>query len=460
MPESDFGGSSSSQAFRILKAPALLAAGALTVISTALGSWAVTAKIPVIVNGIGIMNAIDGLFSVDAPSAGEVIYPFSGEKGAIRFSPPDWSEEAYQYLYSNANLSDKDLYKLITKTIKSLNELESKRVQLDDFSSSLEDDSQYNISFKQGDIIAFVENSASKVRLIRSLFSLSNSIRLYQGLRIDQKDSLGMASDAALAQQGMLSSLEELVREGVYSKAEYLREQAQASSLRGQVTSSQASLNDAERQIEQNRAELRSAYADFLRDSAIFAKDQGYVSSFIAPQWSDVQPGQQLMILSWNQQVAPHTIPVFVNQLAASQITKGNDIISTPLGFSAAEVGGITGKIVNLSTTPLTANQLVRRLGSEGIATSVSSEGAVYQLNVKLARDKLDPLSTPNNRGGYVWNNRSNPPVAPRQGMIMGVQIITRQRTPLEMLIPAVREWIGMDTPERFRLLDLNQGGQ
>jgi hypothetical protein len=90
------------------------------------------------------------------------------------------------------------------------------------------------------------------------------------------------------------------------------------------------------------------------------------------------------------------------------------------------------------------------------------ASGGAYQVFVQLQRAVNTSASKDelrSNRGGYVWNNRSNPPVPPREGMLMQVQFTTRYRTPLEMLIPAVKEFMGLEEPARFRNLQAG-GGQ
>ena len=61
------------------------------------------------------------------------------------------------------------------------------------------------------------------------------------------------------------------------------------------------------------------------------------------------------------------------------------------------------------------------------------------------------------NRGGYQWNNRSRPPIPPREGFLLATQITTRYRTPLEMLLPSIREVLGLNAPDKLIRQSLNQ---
>ena len=217
--------------------------------------------------------------------------------------------------------------------------------------------------------------------------------------------------------------------------------------------------------ISNNQAQIRSELAEYLRASALYSFDRGHISEIIAPQWQEVQQGSTICIIEWGEKKPPSVIPVFLNARAASEVGKGMQTISTPVGFSASEVGGIKGTILNGDPLPLDQNQLMIKLGSTGLAEAASNGRSSYQFNMQLKQQGSTKIENNWKRlmrerqGGYQWNNNSIPPLKPRQGMLLTTQITTRHLTPFQMLIPSLKEWSGLSAPKSFQDAQLNIDG-
>ncbi|MBV2351366.1 hypothetical protein KUL97_06550 [Synechococcus sp. HK05] len=444
------------QPFQILRPPLLAVAGGVVVVSAGLLAWALTAQIPVTINGLGTLTPLDSIFSVISPGNGAVLYPIHLSQGQYQYKPPAWSRQAYLYLQEPGKLSDGELYSLIGKVIASVGIYDSERFPIASANSGLASDrDDYRLQFKEHDVIAIVDNEASRTSLASALLALTASIELYQEVQQSQKLTLDYKSEMVQKQKDMLKSYAMLFREGAIGRAAYLEQQLAFSNTKSDKAATLSTLNDIKRQISQNKVDLKNAFAEFLRSSVIFANDPGSVDQFVAPQWSDVQPGEEIMAITWSKRIQPNTIPVFVNPQASTLVSLGNTSIATPAGFSTAEIGGIKGVVTSIGTQPLSLAQISKRLGSAGLAETLGPQGG-YQVNVKLEReDSTSNLLNmpPQNRGGFIWNNRSNPPLPPREGMVLNVQITSRRRTPLEMLIPAVKEFTGFAVPQRLQSL-------
>lgn len=442
------------QPLQILRPPLIAVSAGLISISGVLIAWSLTARIPEIVHGIGTLTPLDSIFSVMAPSGGAVLYPIERSRGRYRYRPPSWSQRAFEYLDEPGQIDDEQLYELIEEVVSSITVYDSERFPVDSANVGMaKEGDDYFLSFKLNDVIAVIDNQALRGRLLGSLMKLTTSIRLYEKGKSFQSSSVKYKSKTLPFQKEMLDIARRLEKKGYVSKQDVLDREISYGSAQSEQSNLISQLNDIERQITSNKADLKDALSDFLRSSVIFANAEGRVDHFAVPQWSEVQPGEEIMALSWDRRIKPDTIPVFVIPKSASLIRPGNRSISTPAGFSIAEIGGIKGMVTSIDNQPLTPAQLGRRIGSQGISQSIASSGG-YQVNVKLQREAEDNTATAeSNRGGYAWNNRSNPPVPPREGMLLNVQITTRRRTPLEMLIPAVKEFMGIEEPSQFQKL-------
>ncbi|KZR92078.1 hypothetical protein MITS9509_01999 [Synechococcus sp. MIT S9509] len=459
----------------ILNSPTKIASSIFIGLAGFTAAWAFLAPIPVKVSGLGILAPVDGLFTYKSPSAGRILLPFVyNEKSAqIKYSVPEWSKKAYQFISDGEGNNYEDSVDLTQQILDYIQVLQTTRMPASQFSGGVESGGDYTVKMEDGDVIAIIDKPAARQALRNNLMKLQQSISNYKNLIAIHKESLELSRNVETAKKGLIDPLNNLVEEGFASRLEFNNALAEATRSRIGVTDYTSKLQDVQLDIKKNQASLIDALSEFIRDSVIFAFDEAYVQSFATSQWDFVSVGAEIMTVSWSKVAEPSIVPVFVDQKAATEVEIGQEVILTPLGFSASEVGGIKGQIASLEPIPFTTATLSTRLNSQGLAAIVSPRGSAYQVNVKLLKQDIDDLrikasskepnykkllgSSKDNTGGYVWNNRSNPPIAPREGFLLASQITTRMRTPIEMLIPAVKELTGLAAPNKLIRFNLNQ---
>ncbi len=459
----------------ILNSPTKVASSILIGLAGLTAAWAFMAPIPIKAFGLGILSPVDGLFSYKSPSTGRVLLPFiyNDKTKKVEYTVPKWSQNAYRFISQGDSNDFKNSVLLTEEILDYLNILQTTRMPTSHFSGGIESGGSYTVKMNAGDIVAIIDNPAARQALRNNLLNLNQSIDNFNNLLAIHKQSLELSKDVASAKTELLDPLNQLVVEGFASKLELNNALADATSSRINITNYSSKLQDLQLEIKKNQAKLMDSLSEFLRDSVVFSFDEAYVQSFIATQWDFVQAGSEIMTVSWSQVADPTIVPVFVDQKAATEVRIGQDVLLTPLGFSASEVGGIKGYINSLEPIPYTTATLKQRLNSNGLAAIVSPRGSVYQVNVRLMKQDIEILraksaskkinyknltsSTNDNTGGYVWNNRSNPPIAPREGFLLTSQITTRIKTPIEMLIPAIKEFSGITAPDKLIHFDINQ---
>ena len=459
----------------ILNSPTKVASTILIGLAGFTAAWAFLAPIPVKVSGLGILAPVDGLFTYKSPSTGRILLPFvyNDKSDQIKYSVPKWSQKAYQFSSGGGNNNYKDSVVLAEQILDYLKVLQTTRMPTSHFSGGVESGGAYTVKMKDGDVIAIIDKPAARQALRNNLLNLQQSIKNFKNLVAINKESLELSRNVETAKTDLIDPLNNLVAEGFASRLELNRALADATSSRISVSDYASKSQELQLDIKKNQANLIDALSEFIRDSVVFAFDEAYVQSFTTSQWDFVTAGSEIMTVSWSKVAEPSIVPVFVDQKAATEVGIGQEVILTPLGFSASEVGGIRGQIDSLEPIPFTTATLSTRLNSQGLAAIVSPRGSAYQVNVKLLRQDLDDLrakasskktnykelleSSNDNTGGYVWNNRSNPPIAPREGFLLASQITTRTRTPIEMLIPAVKELTGLAAPNKLIRFNINQ---
>lgn len=466
-----------AKSISILRPPLLITGSCLIGLSAVTAVWSVTAKIPDQVYGVGVLQQAQSTYDVSAPSSGSVAFPFVRKGKRLAFSPPKWSQESYRFLKSPELFSDDQVISLARTIADDAYSFSTYYPRnLYQYDGSANTGGAFTPTIEEGTIIALIDNPSVREKLMSSIVKLANTQDLYKQLTQLNKQSLEQQQSLYEAKQSILAPMRELVRKGYSSKVELLNQRSDALNQRNQLISTQEQLKQTKIKMLEDNISLRDSLSSYIASTFVFGYQKAQINAFRVSQWAAVQGGSPLLQLKWLSHNNNVVIPVAIDQVVATQVGIGMKAIVTPLGFNPAEIGGIEGKIVGIESDPMTINLLSQNLNSTGLATLLSDKGAVYLIYVSLEREDAIHLESlqkrtsqyslgthpqtnmsTNNRGGFVWNNRSQPPIMPREGFLLSAKITTRHRTPIAMLIPSIKEFVGLQTPHKFELLEEGQ---
>lgn len=478
--------STKSESLSIISAPLKIAGSGLFALAFMTAIWTVTAKIPIKINATGVLTPVDGLFVYRAQSSGRLLYPFKIYKntGELKFEAPTWSRKAYNFTYNTAEPGFSQAEELATQILGYIPELQTQRIPPSVIGSVVGSGAsfgyKYQIELDDKDIVAIIDIPSLRQALKDDLLNLQKSTANYRRLLLASSKIIKDSSDIARAKVSLIEPMASLNRDGYVSRVELLQAQADAAAQNKEVEDLKQQLSSIKLQAQQERLKLIESLTDFIQQSIIFSHDHAFLKSMMASQWEYVSTGTEVAAVSWSDKSDPTIIPIFYDQKSATEIAIGQKVILTPLGFSAAEVGGIVGEILSIDPFPYTQDALSQKLKSEGLAQVVSPSGASYLANVRLATTDANrlraaarsisrfrasdnrlyqslPDGSADTTGGYKWNNLSKPPLAPREGFIMTAQVTTRTVTPLQMVIPLLKELTGRSPITQLVRTQLNQ---
>ena len=465
---------SAGEASAVINPPLKWAVAGLFFLGSWTAIWGIFSRVPVEVTGTGILVPSEGLMDVKSPGTGTVLFPFIrvdevSDGGAkinstrIVFNPPAWSERAYNFQWGilpDVKTSQQAIA-LAESIVSTLNSAGWARIDSRTRGVNLQEKYGGDVSVKKKDLVALVDNASERKSLTNALNRYYQSQALIRNnqasLRADLKDGIRLYSTMVERYQANLPLLEA----GAISKDQILN-------LKTEYINQQTRNNKITRQIQDNKESakkaidnLMAAVTDYLQSSAVYAHEDARITSFQIGQRASVQPGTPLLLLGWENELSPNEIPIFLDQRAYAQVSPGMKALVTPIGFSASEIGGIRGTVTSIDTLPLSTESISRLITGLGSATLIQGESAsIYLATVELetidSKEFNDQISrfrshvTTDPSGGYVWNNRSRPPKPPREGVLLDVQVTTREVSPLEMLLPNLRELTGLSTPQRF----------
>jgi multidrug resistance efflux pump len=265
--------------------------------------------------------------------------------------------------------------------------------------------------------------------------------------------------------KALLQRLQKLWSKGFVSETQLLQEQATVNSLDQQVvqlrrdrlgnnfsgTDQRQQAAQADLNALQATDQLQSALVTYLAKTFTIAPPTGiYLVAKYLQTGMEVHAGDELFTYSLTPPSLPRRIPVFVDAATLQQLTEGMRVLVTPKGISRAQYGGIVGVVDEVGRLPLSGDALASVAGGRSLGTAIAQ--AVpnpYLVKVRLQISEpafcLQLLS----RRCYSWSTNRVPPFPVRLGTQADVQITTIYRRPIEFVMPALRQALGLVVENR-----------
>jgi len=246
---------------------------------------------------------------------------------------------------------------------------------------------------------------------------------------------------------------EELLAKGLVTKQQvYLTRQkligiqGSIASRRAQITQLDSTEFQTENENLEANLELQNKITDLKREIGVLEKELETQSTVISPyagqvlelkvsRGSLVQVGQP--IISLQPDVVQLEAVIYLPADKAKEVRPGMDAEISPTTVNREEYGFIRGKVVFVSDYPATEAALMRIFENAPLVRSLGAGGPVTEIHVDM---ELNP-ATPS---GYRWSSPQGAPIKLSGGTICMGEIVTRTQKPISMVIPYVKDKIGM----------------
>lgn len=483
-------GGDTSKPVAFLPLPVRLTAVAAASI-TALGVvWAFQARVPVQVNGVGSIAPEVQVSSAVARTDGVLAYQVSGvapdrlstvQRQRNQALAQFWQEavvnNAPTLPYERLNrLSLAAMVPLIGQALV-MPESTDKVESIDDLKQS--EASYQALHFTDSAIIARIDNAAAMEELDSLRRVTLPALQLDRSIVLDRRERAenysGIDKLLALQRQRQQRALEErealfqrlqtLWSKGFVSTSQLLQEQAVIDGLRNQLLQldrerlgTEFSVSDQRQESDQTalnslktRNQLQAGLVAFMSKNNVITPPSGmYVVALAIRNNMQVKTGEELFTYSVQKPTLPLVIPVFVDAATSQQLSEGMSVLVTPKGISRAEYGGIPGVVDEVAKLPLPAEGLAAFAGGRTLAkTILQSLGGAYLVRVKLEQENPAYCRQMLSRRCYRWSSRRRPPFPVRLGTLADVQINVQDRRPVEFVMPALRQALGLVVENR-----------
>jgi hypothetical protein len=483
-------GSDATKPVAFLPLPVRLTALAAASI-TGLGLlWAVLARVPVQVNGLATIVPEGVVSSALARVDGVLHYQVSGVGPDRLSSAQRRRNQALEAFWAECGAQVAAVLpfpRLNALVLDAMAPAEGQRLVMPEASEGAESFDrldQINTLFEKlhypaNTLIAFIDNLPAAEELDAVRRTSAPKLVLDQEMVRDRRERAVayQGVDALLARQGqrqqqelserqaLYERLQVLWRQGYVSTASLLQEQATINGLKNQLLqlgrdrlntdfsavdqrqqSSQAGLSAL-----QSTDQLQAGLLTYMNKTYTIAPPSGiYLVSRQARTGMQVRAGDELFTYSLKPPTLPAVIPVFVDAATVQQLDEGMSVLVTPKGVSRAQYGGIPGKVVEVGRLPLVSEGLQGFAGGRTLAAAVQQAVATpYLVRVRLEQAEPAFCRQLLSRRCYRWSASRVPPFPVRLGTQADVQITTIYRRPIEFVMPALRQALGLVVENR-----------
>jgi multidrug resistance efflux pump len=444
--------------------------------------WSATAQIPIQVNGVGVIIPPGGLSNLTSRTTGNILYQIKGNSTVE--SPQN--AEIRQFWKTGIKDID-DLNRQKDQSIDRTSELRvldlARSITLPpssqrSFARSVNNDKEINIMYENGTVLAIIDSPSDREVLSSKLRStllninlrqssekkirtlLQNFIKTYQN-QTSQQQVIGGEVEQQIDWGKTLSKLAKI---GWIPRSLYLQASSQVLGLRsnlistnGQLISTLQSIQDSQQKLLQLDSDIRMdlnslkvAMYDYLKKTYVFAPTNMYIVSTSFRNGQNVVDGSTLFTYTTSPPKLPTIITTYFSAKQASQIFPGMQALVTPTGISRAQYGGIFSKVLAVETSPSSREEITAQTGISEIGEMVdATESVPFRVELQLQKTKHNTNYACRNETAeecYNWNSGAEPPFPTRLGNTVNIQVTTRYQTPLQMVIPLIRKFLGLAT--------------
>ncbi|MDM9381307.1 NHLP bacteriocin system secretion protein [Chlorogloeopsis sp. ULAP01] len=454
------------QAIQVVKPQAWLTLTAMGFLVAMAGVWSVFGRIPLTVTGQGILIRPRHIVQFQSPSSGQLltlkVKPGDIVKKGDVLAVIDQSTLKQQLQQEKAKLQqlqiqnqeiDKLKKQLIAQQIQILKQqrmdMESslKREQV---TPKLRDQTMSAIAQKRHSLRQRKKHISYLLEILQQ--RVENRRHLFQERAISQDLFVQTQQEYFNTQTQLLdieTQLKELDIQTTNAQRDYLQNlnkndeistrikdlKTQETKLQTQELQQSIEKTNQIREVKRRIAQLELQLA---KESKIISKYNGQVLEVSVVPGQIVNSGIRLGSIEAEDPKTKLVSLVYFANKDGKQIKPGMSVQVTPSFAKREREGGILGAIADISSFPVTTEDIAALVGNQEIAASLAGKGeGKVQAFVQLKEDPTTP-------SGYKWSSSQGSLLKLSSGTITSVQVKVGETTPISYIIPILRSWTGI----------------
>lgn len=255
-------------------------------------------------------------------------------------------------------------------------------------------------------------------------------------LSVDVSNLEGLLAKGYTTRRNLEERRQELTsaqQRGVDAQNEILKLRSQKSDLETQrereIQQSEFALNEARRQMNATAEQLS-------QNTQVLSPIEGRVIEVKISSGSVLSVGMPVAQIE-SEGKKLHAV-VYIPAERGKQIKPGMQVHLEPSTIKREEFGMMLGTVLSVSDFPVTPQGIGAVLHNESLVSRFSKDGAPHAAEVALEEDASSAT-------GYRWAVGKGPDTHLTSGTLARAEITTRRQRPLDLVIPLIRHFTGID---------------
>jgi len=190
---------------------------------------------------------------------------------------------------------------------------------------------------------------------------------------------------------------------------------------------SRLGVQEAQRRIARYEEEL-------LTKAQIVSEFDGRVLEITGSVGQFVGEGQRLGAVEIADPAAELRAAIYFDVTDGKKVEPGMDARISPTTVQRARHGSIVGSVLSVSPFAVSTDAVTNVVGNAEVARRLTADGDKIEVFATLARDAAT-------RSGFRWTSGGGPPIAITAGTTVTVRATVESRPPISYLIPALKRW-------------------
>lgn len=275
--------------------------------------------------------------------------------------------------------------------------------------------------------------------------------------RAKLEDTVRFLEERSKSLEEQLTSAQELQERGLVTRSSVLQARQAYFGAQDQLRAARAELqqldirnlaliNEKTDTLEQSRMRLEETQrsVDRLEDqvklaTAVLAPSDGRVLELKANPGTIVRPGMPLVSLQQLEESSNELLEalIYVPASSGKNVRVGMEAQISPTTAKREEFGFLIGTVSHVSEFPATQEGMLRVIPNVGLVSSMAQEGPPFAVHADLEPD-------PDSVSGFRWSSAKGNAIRLGSGTMLTATIVVRERRPIGMVIPLLREYTGI----------------